>query len=140
MLFRSLHAQGKTDSIFNNKIWFQPNKQDALYGFELTGTQTPIKLVVLSACETNVGNTDLGEGVYSMARYFFQSNTKVVIASLWQIEDCPNAQIMRNFYKILRGGQKPKQALCEAKRLFLKQSFDNLLAHPSYWAGLVCLD
>ena len=138
----ALHAQGKTDSIFNNKIWFQPNKQDALYGFELTGTQTPIKLVVLSACETNVGNTDLGEGVYSMARYFFQSNTKVVVASLWQIEDCPNAQIMRNFYHILRGGkeQKPKQALCEAKRLFLKQSSDNLLAHPSYWAGLVCLD
>ena len=138
----ALHAQGKTDSIFNNKIWFQPNKQDALYGFELTGAQTPIKLVVLSACETNVGNTDLGEGVYSMARYFFQSNTKTVVASLWQIEDCPNAQILRNFYHILRGGkvQKPKQALCEAKRLFLKQSSDNLLAHPSYWAGLVCLD
>lgn len=149
ILHLALHAQGKTDSIFNNKIWFQPNKQDALYGFELTGIQTPIKLVVLSACETNVGNTDLGEGVYSMARYFFQSNTKVVVASLWQIEDCPNAQIMRNFYHILmahpeqvgRGGeQKPKQALCEAKRLFLKQSSDNLLAHPSYWAGLVCLD
>ena len=142
ILHLALHAQGKTDSLFNNKIWFQPNKQDALYGFELTGTQTPIKLVVLSACETNVGNTDLGEGVYSMARYFFQSNTKVVIASLWQIEDCPNAQIMRNFYHSLRGGkeQKPKQALCEAKRLFLKQSSDNLLAHPSYWAGLVCLD
>lgn len=142
ILHLALHAQGKTDSLFNNKIWFQPNKQDALYGFELTGTQTPIKLVVLSACETNVGNTDLGEGVYSMARYFFQSNTKVVIASLWQIEDCPNAQIMRNFYHSLRGGkeQKPKQALCEAKRLFLKQSSDNHLAHPSYWAGLVCLD
>ncbi len=140
ILHLALHAQGKTDSLFNNKIWFQPNKQDALYGFELTGTQTPIKLVVLSACETNVGNTDLGEGVYSMARYFFQSNTKVVVASLWQIEDCPNAQIMRIFYHLLRGGQKPKQALCEAKRLFLKQSSDNLLAHPSYWAGLVCLD
>ncbi len=140
ILHLALHAQGKTDSIFNNKIWFQPQKQDALYGFELTGTQTLIKLVVLSACETNVGNTDLGEGVYSMARYFFQSNTKTVVASLWQIEDCPNAQIMRIFYHLLRGGQKPKQALCEAKRLFLKQSSDNLLAHPSYWAGLVCLD
>jgi CHAT domain-containing protein len=140
ILHIALHAQGKTDSLFNNKIWFQPNKQDALYGFELTGTQTPIKLVVLSACETNVGNSDLGEGVYSMARYFFQSNTKVVVASLWQIEDCPNAQIMRIFYHLLRGGQKPKQALCEAKRLFLKQSSDNLLAHPSYWAGMVCLD
>ena len=141
ILHLALHAQGKTDSIFNNKIWFQPDKQDALYGFELTGTHTPIKLVVLSACETNVGNTDFGEGVYSMARYFFQSNTKVVLASLWQIEDCPNAQIMRQFYHILRGGEKKsKQALCEAKRLFLKQSSDNLLAHPGYWAGLVCLD
>jgi CHAT domain-containing protein len=140
ILHLALHAQGKTDSLFNNKIWFKTKKQDALYGFELTGTQTLIKLVVLSACETNVGNTDLGEGVYSMARYFLQSNAKTVVASLWQIEDCPNAQIMRIFYHLLRRGQKPKQALCSAKRLFLKQNSDNLLAHPSYWAGLVCLD
>ncbi len=140
ILHLSLHAQGETGGLFNNKIWFQPGKKDALYGFELTGTQASIKLVILSACETNVGNTDLGEGVYSMARYFFQSNTKAVIASLWQIEDCPNAQIMRFFYQQLRAGHQPKQALSEAKRLFLRESSDNLLAHPGFWAGLVCLD
>lgn len=140
MLHLSLHAQGTTNNIFDNKIWFQPNSKDALYGFELTGTQTSIKLVVLSACETNVGNTETGEGVYSMARYFFQSNVKTVVASLWQIEDCPNAQIIRFFYQQLKANKVPKQALCEAKRLFLKNSSDNLLAHPGYWAGMVCLD
>ena len=139
MMQLSLHAQGNMNGLFDNKIWFKPNKKEALYGFELTGTQTTIKLVILSACETNVGNTDLGEGVYSMARYFFQSNTKVVVASLWQIEDCPNAQIMRFFYHQLKKGQAPKQALSEAKRLFLQQASDNLLAHPGFWAGLVCL-
>ncbi len=136
----SLHAQGKTDNIFNNKIWFQPNSQEALYGFELAGMQTNAKLVVLSACETNVGNTDLGEGVYSLARYFFQAGTKSVIASLWQIENCPNVKVTSLFYNQIKSNSKPKQALSEAKRLFLSNPINSNFMHPGYWSGLVLLN
>jgi CHAT domain-containing protein len=141
ILHLSLHAQGSITNIFDNKIWFSPNRKDFLYGFELSGKISNFQLVVLSACETGLGNTSAGEGAYSLARSFFQSGSKTVIATLWEVEDCQNAIIMQTFYKQLKNEVTPKQALCEAKRLFLSDNTkESILNHPAYWAGEICLE
>ena len=141
ILHLSLHAKGSLTNQFDNKLWFKPNKQDYLYGFELSGRRSSVQLVVLSACETGLGSVTSGEGAYSMARSFFQSGAKTVLATLWEVEDCQNAIIIQYFYTFLKKGLKPKQALCEAKRLFLKNAIkDELMSHPKFWAGVICLE
>ena len=141
ILHLSLHAKGSLKNIFDNKIWFSSDKKDFLYGFDLSGKTSKIPLIVLSACETGLGDATSGEGVYSISRYFFQAGAKTVLASLWQIDDCQSATIFESFYRNIKNGQKAKQALCEAKRLFVNDiKGDELTYYPSFWSGIICLE
>jgi CHAT domain-containing protein len=140
ILHVSLHAKGSLDSPFDNKIWFQSNRNDSLYGFELAGYAIKPPLVVLSACETALGDATAGEGTYSIARNFFSAGALNVIATLWQIDDCANKEVMSSFYKELKKQITPAYALANSKRIFLSNLADNVTAYPSYWAGVICLD
>ncbi|PHS04221.1 MAG: hypothetical protein COA88_14175 [Kordia sp.] len=105
---------------------------------ELYLTKNNADLVVLSACKTNDGKLAEGEGVLSLSRGFFQTGTKSVIASLWNVDDKATANIIVDFYKNLKKKQTKSKALRNAKLSYLNNSSLSE-SSPYYWASLVFL-
>ena len=91
---------------------------------------------MLSACETQSGPYQSGEGVLSIGRAFLQGGARALIGSLWPVSDAATAELMPLFYEQLAEGQSTGEALRLAQLTFLDQQ-DRLTAHPHYWAGFV---
>jgi CHAT domain-containing protein len=95
---------------------------------DLRGTE----LVVLSACQTGVGEIKNGEGVYGLRRAFMLAGAKSLLLSLWDVDDGATYSLMSSYYSRLSQGEGRSQALINTQRTMLKsQSF----SHPHYWAG-----
>ncbi|MBT4377886.1 MAG: CHAT domain-containing protein [Gammaproteobacteria bacterium] len=76
-------------------------------GLNLSGT----KLVVLSACETGLGEIHEGEGVYGLRRSFQEAGVAEVISSLWEVSDGGTQALMTDFYDRLLDGSPAREAL-----------------------------
>jgi tetratricopeptide (TPR) repeat protein/CHAT domain-containing protein len=99
-------------------------------GMDLTDTD----LVVLSACETGLGQIRAGEGVFGLRRAFVLAGTRTLIMSLWKVPDAETRVLMEEFYRRAMGGQPVGAALRSAQLELRKRS-----AAPFYWAAFVCL-
>ncbi|WP_157578295.1 CHAT domain-containing protein, partial [Tenacibaculum ovolyticum] len=95
-------------------------------------------LVVLSACETNIGELKQGEGILNLARGFFYSGAKAVISSTWKINDASSSYIMKEFYTNLKNKQSKNEALNNAKRTYLKKHTLSEQS-PYYWASFILI-
>jgi CHAT domain-containing protein len=73
----------------------------------LSGT----KLVVLSACETGLGEIHEGEGVYGLRRAFQEAGVAEVVSSLWEVSDAGTQALMTDFYDRLLAGEPAREAL-----------------------------
>ena len=92
-------------------------------------------LVVLSACETALGENSRGEGPVGLARAFLYAGSSRVLASLWRVNDDATAVFMRLFYQELRNsGFSPALALRKAQ---MEMSAQPRWSAPSYWAGFI---
>jgi CHAT domain-containing protein len=91
------------------------------------------ELVVLSACQTGVGNLARAEGTVGLQRAFLARGARGVLVSLWSVTDAPTAVLMQSFYeKWLGEGMSRAEALRLAQReLATRGSF----THPRYWAA-----
>jgi len=96
----------------------------------LSGTQ----LVVLSACETGLGEIHEGEGVYGLRRAFQEAGVAEVVNSLWEVSDAGTQALMTAFYERLMEGQPARQALRDAQ-LELKAS--ELWSSPFVWSAFM---
>jgi len=86
-----------------------------------------LELAVLSACQTSLGETELGEGVYALPRAFHQAGTRHVLATLWSVDDAVGQKLMMlTMYKILKESKPPAVALREAQWTALRH-LDRLL-------------
>lgn len=99
-------------------------------GLDLQGTD----LVVLSACETGVGEVQSGEGVYGLRRSFQEAGAKAVLSTLWSIDDEGTMVFMEKFYDNYLAGSSPQIALRQTKREFIQSKEWN---NPYYWAPFV---
>ena len=133
--YKILHLATHATSSNNPAIYFS---KDTLKLHELYTHKTNADLVVLSACESNLGEIKKGEGVFSLSRGFFYSGTKSVISSLWNVNDVSTADIMKNFYKNLNNHQSKSEALNNAKRTYLKEHSLSEKS-PYYWASFVLI-
>ncbi len=112
------------------------NQEELLYLRELYDLEIPADMVVLSACETGIGELQNGEGIISLARGFSYAGAKSIITSLWNVNDQKTADLMVDFYGNLSEGQSKDAALANAKRAYIKQN-TGMFSHPFYWAGFV---
>jgi CHAT domain-containing protein len=108
---------------------------EKLYFHEIYALNFPSDLVVLSACNTGLGQYLNGEGVMSLARALSYAGVKSSVTSLWQVPDKESAELMRLFYEKLEEGLAKDEALSQAKDEFIR--LHPLKAHPYYWAGFI---
>ncbi|MGH9842915.1 MAG: tetratricopeptide repeat protein [Blastocatellia bacterium] len=92
------------------------------------------KLVVLSACDTGVGEVKNGEGVYGLRRALVLAGSESQVMSLWPVSDEGTLDLMSNYYRALQRGQRRSAALRQVQLRMLK-SRDR--RHPFYWAGFI---
>lgn len=103
---------------------------------QLASLHSPWRMVVLSACETGLGEWEYGEGIRSLGKSFQEAGAESVIMSLWSVNDESSAKIMSGFYKELKEGKSKDEALRNAKLDYLQNAgFEK--KHPYYWAGFV---
>ena len=91
------------------------------------------ELVVLSACETGVGDIVDLEGVFGLRRAFILAGVQTLVSSLWQVPDYHTRELMSSFYEHLLSGRPREQALREAQ-LAMKAKY----ADPLYWGAFIC--
>lgn len=99
-------------------------------GLNLWGT----KLVVLSACDTGLGEVRNGEGVYGLRRAFTLAGAESLVMSLWPISDYTTRTLMTSYYQNLKSGLGRGEALRQVQLGMLKK---NPGLHPFYWANFI---
>jgi len=120
----------------NSGLFFsQQNGDDFLSLNEIYNLDTQANLIVLSACKTNVGQSQTGEGLMALPRGFIYAGVPNVIASLWKVHDEKTKDLMVAFYKyLLEDKETYAGALRKAKLECIEKGF-----LPLDWAGFVLI-
>jgi CHAT domain-containing protein/tetratricopeptide (TPR) repeat protein len=91
-------------------------------------------LVVLSACETALGDIKGNEGVFGLQRAFKLAGVKNMLLSLWKVPDAETAELMKIFYSYYLQGKTAREAFTAAQKDMRKKY------KPYYWAAFVLVE
>jgi CHAT domain-containing protein len=121
----------------NANAAIEGNGDGVLTGLEILASDyRGTELVVLSACQTALGDISSGEGVASL-RYAFQlAGARNVAGTLWSIPDAITAEMMKDFFKQYSAGQTPAAALRIAQLATIRRlESQGGIADPALWAA-----
>ncbi|MBK6293447.1 MAG: CHAT domain-containing protein [Rhodoferax sp.] len=96
-----------------------------IYGLHLNADH-----VMLSACETGLGQVSNGDDVVGLTRGFLYAGARNVTGSLWEVDDDATAELAKRLYHNLKNGVPVGRALSEAQESVLTKK-----PHPYYWAA-----
>ena len=126
--------------------WRQRGRESALRGtadgiltamelasLSLEGTQ----LVVLSACETGVGEVDVGEGVFGLRRALVLAGSRTQVMSLWKVDDTATKELMSAYYGRLKENGARSDSLREVQ---LEMLASERYSHPYYWSSFLMVN
>lgn len=121
-------------------------------GLDLRGT----KLVVLSACETGLGEVRNGAGVYGLRRALVLAGSETQVMSLWKVSDSGTRDLMTTYYKRLKTGEGRTESLRQVQLAMLRGQLSPSMnsgkretrdtnekivikdyRHPYYWAAFI---
>ncbi len=125
-----------------NPVWrgelpHQDREDGILTAYEISQLDlSNTELVVLSACETGLGDLSGHEGVYGLQRAFKMAGANYLIMSLWQVPDFQTQELMNTFYyEWLENSKSIPQAFKAAQAQMRKR-----FPEPSKWAGFILLE
>lgn len=106
-----------------------------LHLHDIYSLHLPVKMVVLSGCDTALGKDVSGEGLVGLTHAFMYAGSKSVLASLWKVDDKATSELMGLFYRgLLRDGLPPSAALRAAKIAMWERQPS---PPPYFWAAFV---
>lgn len=106
-----------------------------LLAHEISNLDLRAHLVVLSACQTGLGDQMRGEGLVGLTRSFFLAGAPRVIVSLWNVNDRATAELMTRFYRtMIEKDLPPSSALRCAQLSMLRQKE---WSEPMFWAPFI---
>ena len=111
-------------------------KESLFYASEIQNTNIQADLVILSSCESGIGQLVEGEGMIALNRSFFYAGARNVLFSLWKIDDKKSSELMIDFYKNYLKSHSYTDALHVAKLNLLSNP---ATAEPKYWAAFVLM-
>ena len=107
--------------------------EEMLYFNDLSALPIAADLVVLSACQTSLGEYVPGETTLSLASAFAAAGARSTLTTLWSVDDEATKDLMVAFYEQLAGGAGRVSALARAQAA---HRAGGEFSHPYYWAGL----
>jgi CHAT domain-containing protein len=139
MLASGLYFAGANRTL-TGKPWDADLDDGILTAFEASSLNlSNTELVVLSACETGLGVTRNGEGVFGLRRALQEAGAGAVLMSLWKVPDQETEELMKPFYEKFLSGEDKQKALREAQlemreRVKARRDGDDV---PFYWGAFV---
>ncbi|MBK8561944.1 MAG: CHAT domain-containing protein [Saprospiraceae bacterium] len=117
---------------------YRPDREDGiLTAYEISQMNlSNTELVVLSACETGLGDIQGNEGVYGLQRAFKIAGAKYLIMSLWQVPDFQTQELMTNFYSLWLEDEMPIPDAFRAAQKAMRNKYKS----PFLWAGFVLVE
>lgn len=136
LLHLSTHSRANPDKGDLGFAAFSPepgdsSRQSWLYANDLYQMQIHADQVVLSGCETGMGELKESEGVISLGRGFLYAGAGSVVSSLWPVSDEATAYFMELYYEGLKLGASKAESLRQAKLRMLMSPYKE----PVYWSA-----
>ncbi len=128
------HALFDPDNPMNSALILTPDPRNdgKLATWEIQELNLNAELVVMSACETALGQDMGGEGLMGLTRSFQIAGAHSVVATLWRVEDQATSLFMDHFYTALSRGDSKDAALRFAQQTLIEHP---QWGHPNYWAA-----
>ncbi|MFN3343630.1 MAG: CHAT domain-containing protein [Flavobacteriales bacterium] len=123
-----------------NRVWAQDEETEADQDGVLTALEistldlSKVQLVVMSACETGLGDVRGSEGVFGLQRSLKMSGVRYIMMSLWQVPDKETAEFMLLFYSALLKSKDVRQSFESAQKV-MRKKYD-----PFFWAAFVLVE
>jgi len=135
----STHAEADLGEMMRSKILFTDKYEksnfitlDSIYKIKFN-----TQLAILSACETNVGRMEYGEGSLNFARAFLYAGCNSTLTTQWKVDDKTTSAILMEFYTHLLNEHFLSEALQKAQITYIENCKSSTEANPFFWSSLV---